>query len=152
MSERCAQVEPLLSAWIDGALHGQEWAQVGRHLAACPRCRAELESLRVTTVLLRGAPLRTPPQQVCAALLDSRSIRGRSVGAFAPGSRHLIGRAALAVLSALGVIAGAAFAVGGQSDPAAPPVQVPLESFVADHLVRTTNLPVSNPGLFEVNP
>ncbi|MPZ87229.1 MAG: hypothetical protein GEU81_03965 [Nitriliruptorales bacterium] len=151
MSERCAEVEPLLSAWLDGALQGQEWAQVGRHLTTCPRCRAELDSLRVTANLLRGGPLRTPPQQVSAALAHPRPAAVRGLEALAPGLRRLLSRVVVLLLSIVTVLFAAAFVLGGNPDPG-PPVRVPVETFVADHLVRTRSVPISTPELFEVDP
>lgn len=150
MSERCEEIEPLLSAWVDGALQGREWGQVGSHLTTCPRCRAELDSLRVTANLLRGGPLRTPPQQVSAALAHPRPAVG-GVDVMAPGLRRLLSRLAVVLLSTAAALVAVAFVLGGDPDPA-PPVRVPVETLIADHLVRTTSLPISAPELFEVDP
>ncbi|PWH12100.1 MAG: hypothetical protein DDG60_14970 [Anaerolineae bacterium] len=49
-------VTPWLSAYHDGELHGVGLRRVEQHLAECPQCRAELEELRMLSVLLRQTP------------------------------------------------------------------------------------------------
>lgn len=58
--ERCAGLEPLLSACCDGELKAEELAEVRNHLAACGYCRATLRSYRAApraaAALLPAAP------------------------------------------------------------------------------------------------
>lgn len=46
MTDRCEQIEPMLSAYLDGELDADERAAVERHVADCPACAAELRELR----------------------------------------------------------------------------------------------------------
>ncbi len=45
MSYSCAEWRGEIGAYIVGALHGRARARVGRHLVACPGCRAEYDDL-----------------------------------------------------------------------------------------------------------
>jgi putative zinc finger protein len=57
----CLQTRELLSAWLDQALDAREREGVEAHLAGCPDCRRELESLRSTVSLLsRVERVRAP--------------------------------------------------------------------------------------------
>lgn len=49
-----------LSNYLDGYLTARNVARIERHLAACVRCRAELESIRVTIDLVRRVPQVAP--------------------------------------------------------------------------------------------
>ena len=51
MKSECAELNELVSAFVDGELAGEELARVERHLAACEECRAFAEECR----LLEGA-------------------------------------------------------------------------------------------------
>jgi len=44
--ERCAALEPLISACCDGELEGEELIEIRNHLAACGQCRATLRAFR----------------------------------------------------------------------------------------------------------
>ena len=98
-----------------GVASGEERAETLRHLAACPECRAEVESLaRVADELLLVAPEHDPSvgfeSRVVAALTaDGESTRGRW--------RWALVAAAAAVAALLGVdgpSAGRSFAAGGK--------------------------------------
>jgi len=47
----------LLSAYLDGELHGTRLQEMKLHLAACEACRNELEELRLVSDLLQADPL-----------------------------------------------------------------------------------------------
>lgn len=88
---------------------------------------------------------------------DVRALLGTTAGS---STRRLVGgppalrvatRAAGAALAFSGFLGVTAFAVGGESEPGPGAVPVPLDVFVADHLVRTTGLAVSTPAGFEVD-
>ena len=150
MTEDCSSFESLLSAWLDGALTPAERARLGVHLPGCPRCRAQLDSLRVTRSLLRSSPVRVVPSDVRAVLgTTAGSSTRRLVGG--PPALRVATRAAGAALAVSGFLGVTAFAVGGESEPGPGAVPVPLDVFVADHLVRTTGLPISTPAGFEVD-
>jgi hypothetical protein len=58
-----------LGAYHDGELKGRQLRQVEAHLARCATCRAELESLRALTALLRESPAAEglmPPERFMA--------------------------------------------------------------------------------------
>lgn len=59
--ERCAALEPLISACCDGELEGRELIQIRNHLAACGQCRATLRAYRAApraaAALLPAAPV-----------------------------------------------------------------------------------------------
>jgi hypothetical protein len=58
---RCELMGPRLSAWVDGELIGVSGWLVGRHVASCAVCAAEVESLRALSLKLSAAnPVLTP--------------------------------------------------------------------------------------------
>jgi anti-sigma factor RsiW len=145
----CASTEPLLSAWLDGALTPRELARVGEHLAACRRCRAEADALRVTATLLRNLPPRLLPAPLPG---DPRAdVRWRRAALPVAGGRR-VARAgtaatatlALALASALGLLA------LGDETPGPGQVVVPLDAFVVDHVGRAPAVPGSGPMTVEI--
>jgi anti-sigma factor RsiW len=127
MTERCRTVEPLLSAWLDHSLRPRERAAVGAHLPWCEHCQSELASLRRTSALLRAAPSRALPPEVRAALL------AHAWPAYAEERpRAGLPRAVTVSLALLGALSATAWALGDES--VAPPVTVPLDAYVTDHL------------------
>lgn len=58
MSARCDDVRPELPALLAGELTPDDEAGVRAHLAECPACRRDVDELRATIALLRGAPLQ----------------------------------------------------------------------------------------------
>jgi len=151
----CTRREWRLSALLDDELTDRERAAVGAHLVDCAHCRDELDSLRVTRALLRGAPVRALPQHVAAGM--ATAVSGPTVSGPAgpatvpPAPRRALTRVAAVAVAVSGLVGMTAFAVGGDG-PAGPPrqVAVPLDVYVADHLVRTTGRPVSTPVMLEV--
>jgi anti-sigma factor RsiW len=143
----CAQVEPLLSAWLDGALSPSERLAVGDHLARCPRCRGELETLRITSNLLRSVPARALPAGLQATMTHACSGVTGEHGAHRR-SALAAGAAAAALLA--GLLGSAALAMGG--DPATGPAEivVPLDAFVVDHVSRAPQVPGTGPLSVEV--
>lgn len=149
MSDGCADVEPLHCAWIDGALEAEERTRVGGHLRECPSCRGEVESLQRTRARMRSLPVRRIPAEVgVVPAAAGGSLRPRTVpprGVVHRGRQRLT--AGLAIVMAL--IGGAAFALGGQPSPDDRMVTVPVDLFVADHLVHTVGGPMSTPVVVE---
>lgn len=138
MSDRCSAVEPLHSAWLDGGLAPPEADRVAAHLARCRDCRADVEALDRTRRLLGNLPVRRVPATVLA---------GPGPGEGAPGRRRLGTVAGVAAVAAVlaGAVGGAAYAVGGETGDPAPTVTVPVDMFVADHLVRTYGDHIGSP-------
>jgi hypothetical protein len=71
----CSGTRALASEYMDGRLGREERTRVEEHLAACPRCRAELESLRATVALLHGLPEVAPARRFVVAPV--RPLPGR---------------------------------------------------------------------------
>lgn len=138
MTDRCAAVEPLHSAWLDGVLGPTEAERVAAHLERCRACRAEVDALDRTRRLLGNLPVRRVPTAVLAGPRPAVDVPGRRRMGTAAGLATVI-----AVLA--GVVAGAAYAVGGETGGPAPTVPVPVDVFVADHLVRTYGDHVASP-------
>jgi anti-sigma factor RsiW len=53
---QCAQARRELGVYVLGAIEPAQRAQADRHLAACPRCRADLAELAALPALLRKVP------------------------------------------------------------------------------------------------
>ena len=140
MTDPCAAFEPLHSAWLDGQLDGYQRRRLEAHLDTCEACRRDLDGLARTRALLRSQPVRQVPSglfpapEAVAELEPVWEARDRR-----PARRA--GRAAAAVAVLVGLVGGAAFGLGGQPEPAAQLVRVPVDKFTADHLVRTVGLP-----------
>lgn len=143
MASRCADLEPLLSSWVDGELRAGERARLGSHLQRCARCRAAIHELRVTQSMLRSLPTHRLAVDVLTPYGSSRGGRNGLVRRVA--ARSMAGVVALTML--VGV---AAFAAGGEDIPQATPV--PVDVYVADHLVRAVGGPVSTPALPHSSP
>lgn len=60
--DNCSRIRQRLSAYIDVYLSPQELNEVESHLAACPDCQKELESLQATAAMLRQLPQVSPPR------------------------------------------------------------------------------------------
>ena len=73
--DECSRTRALVSEYVDGRLRPEERDGVEQHLAACPGCRAELESLRATVALLRGLPQAVPARHFVVA--PARPLPGR---------------------------------------------------------------------------
>jgi anti-sigma factor RsiW len=144
MSRRCASLEHLHSAWVDAELRGRERAALAAHLQRCPPCRASIAELRVTQAMLRSLPARNLVVDVTGA--GAPSTRRRQ-----PVLLRLAARTLAAVVFLVGSLGVAAFAVGSAATPDRQ-VAVPVDVFVADHLVRAIGGPVSTPALLDAPP
>lgn len=150
-----------LSALLDDELTERERVAVSRHLLDCADCRAELDGLRHTRALLRGAPVAALPPHVAARMVAAACEphdATRETPSPSPARRQgrrtrAVTRAAAAAVALTGLLGGTAFALGGDG-PTGPAraVAVPLDIYVADHIVRTTGRPVSTPVVLEVAP
>ena len=52
----CEDMQALLSAYLDGELHGVRLLEMKMHLASCESCRNQLKELRLVSDILRAAP------------------------------------------------------------------------------------------------
>lgn len=131
MSE-CAGVQELLSAWLDAELSHEDAAAVRFHVTGCQACEEEIQALRRTRSALRSLPPRSAPVDLLAARRRPRS------------------RTAVAAMTLLVGALGASVVLLGSSTPAdGPVVEVPVELFVADHLLHSASSPVGQPLLVE---
>lgn len=150
MRDRCADVEPLCSAWVDGALNQADRERVERHLRGCEACRDEVDGLRQVRELLRNLPVRRLPADVPVLAVPSAEpshTAARPAPAWSGGQRVAAG-----VAVAVGLLSGAAFALGGQPPPDERVVKVPVDLYVADHLVHTVGGPLSTPVVVDSRP
>ena len=146
MSKRCESFEHLHSAWVDGELRASERANLGAHLQRCARCRAAIDELRVTSAMLRSLPVRNLVIDV-----DRGPVRRRRPLVTAAGARMLVLRSAMAAVLVTATLGAAGFLAGAQQ-PGDRQVAVPVDVFVADHLVRAVGGPVSTPALLNAEP
>lgn len=119
MGERCAAVEPLLSAWWDGQLDEREAGRVTGHLAGCQPCASALDELSEVACLLGNLPARRAPEPLSVKAVEAS---GEPVW---PAVRRV---QALAV--ATGLVVGAAFALGSAAEDRDVPA--PLDAFTTD--------------------
>jgi anti-sigma factor RsiW len=115
----CTQVKRLVPPYLDEELPGRVRDGVTTHLASCPACRSELESLKVDIGLLElaGAPEVTQflTTRVMAEIRQRQAASARR--RFRPG--WVLSMAAGVILIALslgvGTLVGSGLAQGGTS-------------------------------------
>ena len=146
MSRHCESFEHLHSAWVDGELRASERATLGAHLQRCARCRAAIDELRVTSAMLRSLPVRN----LVIDVARNTAPRRRPLVP-AAGARMVVVRSAMAAVVMTATLGAAAFFAGAQQ-PDDRQVAVPVDVFVADHLVRSVGGPVSTPALLNTTP
>ena len=156
----------LLSGLVDGELDHATREQVLSHLLGCAPCRAETESLRALKARLSWAGAETPvPSEVLADRLIGLVVPGvepiqrtaasarpvsvrpaaRPGGSTGPRRRPQVRRRTVGgALVALGL--GAAFVLGGQTArDSQVPVDPGTDSFVADFVNSTVEVPLTDP-------
>ncbi|HEY8338519.1 MAG TPA: zf-HC2 domain-containing protein [Egibacteraceae bacterium] len=159
MADSCDDLEPLGSAWLDGALDPPQAAAFAAHLQVCEDCRREIDDLARTRALLRSLPVRRMPRELLEEvpldasdpLVDSEpAATGLPAAAAAARPRGRTMRTAIAV-AVLGILGGAAFSLGDRP-PEARTVAVPMDLFVADHVAQSRRAPVWSPVMVEALP
>ncbi len=82
--ERCAALEPLISASCDGELEGPDLIEVRNHLAACGQCRATLRAYKAApkaaAALLPAAPLTQSLWEKAQEVILSAQLRFQGIG------------------------------------------------------------------------
>ncbi len=158
MADGCDIFEPLGSAWVDGELGHDERATMAAHLQGCPRCRGRIDGLRVTSTMLRSLPQRQVPLELSGAASgtrqSSRSQSSRSQPLMTTGASG-VGRAvtrSLAGIAAAFALLGVAAFAAGAPDTETRTVAVPVDVYVADHIVHSIGGPVSTPALLTTQP
>jgi RNA polymerase sigma-70 factor (ECF subfamily) len=72
----CPDVVPMLSRYLEGEIGAAECAEMDAHVSACPRCRAECDSLRRVLALCRtSAKEGAVPEHIQRIVREA--IRGR---------------------------------------------------------------------------
>lgn len=89
----------LVSAYLDGELHGKELAQLTSHLASCGRCATELEDMQRVRAAVRSLPVLEVPvglvPEADPVVVPLRKHRGFWAGAAAAAVAAVITIAAL---------------------------------------------------------
>ena len=75
LSRQCHRLRESLPSYAEGRLGGPAQAEVEAHLAACPRCAAEVAELRVMLVALRAVPQEPLPTHLVAKV--QRAVAAR---------------------------------------------------------------------------
>ncbi|MFJ9387976.1 anti-sigma factor domain-containing protein [Nocardioides sp. NPDC101246] len=114
-------VHGLVGAYLLNSLEDEERAEVEAHLAACPDCREEVDSLRSATASLAGQVAETPPASLRARVMRTASETPQlppTVAAGRPRRRRIAGviAAVAALVIGVGVTVGV---VVGEDDPPA---------------------------------
>jgi anti-sigma factor RsiW len=138
MADTCTRVEPLLSAWIDGELCSDDAALVAVHLDGCGQCSAQADRLASVRSLVRSLPVRRLPDPLRSALAAQVET---------PSQASALTRVSAALAVAAGLLGGAVFALGGQPPSDSRPVAVPMDVYVADHVVHSAQDPLGSPTL-----
>jgi len=143
--ERCASLEPLLSACCDGELEGKDLVEIRNHLAACGQCRGTLRAFRAApkaaaallpalpaspslweriqeiavSTQLRFQGLGKEPDQALGLVAASGGTRGAGVAALAKIATLCVGTAGgAAACVAVGVLPAPAFNDRPEKPPA----------------------------------
>ncbi len=94
----CSRTRGLISAYVDGGLGDADRGVVEQHLAVCPGCLSDVESLRATVKLLRGLPEVAPSRRFAVApVTPRRSARALPALRYATAAVVVLLVAALAV-------------------------------------------------------
>jgi len=88
----CAKWELMLHGFVDGELDAAHSLQIEQHLATCPHCARQMESLQALKQVIgqKGVQFRTPDHvraQVLAAISREAAMQARST-AIAPASEE----------------------------------------------------------------
>jgi anti-sigma factor (TIGR02949 family) len=89
MTAECQNVRERLDAFVDRELDPQDSAEVSRHIANCPECVQELNTIRTVRSRLRTAVLNQPVpdglgRRVGIALRENQPLRGSPAWRWAP--------------------------------------------------------------------
>ena len=88
----------LISAYLDGELHGKELATLTSHLSSCGRCAAELEDMQRVRSAVRSLPVLEIPEglvpEADPVVVPLRKNKGFLVGAAAAVAAVVISVAA----------------------------------------------------------
>ena len=104
---KCAGVQEMLSAYLDGELTADDRSRIASHLESCPECRAVLDDLGQIVTAARSLPVLQPP----APLGRETRRRALKAGLIGPATATLTRQnalqaacAALVLLSVAGIV------------------------------------------------
>jgi len=139
--------EELLAAYVDGELDDAERRAVEAHLAACARCREDVELARASVARLRALPELEAPAGAASRALAEASGGGRAAAAAArpPRWARWIPAAAAAVLVAVVAVV-ALKPSGGSSEASNRNLFTPAEGGAAAIAPSATAVPVPAPN------
>jgi anti-sigma factor RsiW len=117
----CSEVEPRLSAFVDGALSDDERGAVAAHVSTCAACRGLVEDLERLRAAARSLGPVPPPDHIWLEVAGQIRLGERTAPASAPSAHRApiwqwVGLAAALVVVTLG----AYVVVRDQRPPAAP--------------------------------
>ncbi|MFD4327230.1 anti-sigma factor domain-containing protein [Nocardioides sp. NPDC058538] len=119
-------VHGLVGAYLLNSLADEEHAEVEAHLAACPDCREEVDSLRSATASLAGQVAETPPASLRARVVRTASETPQlpPVVSVARRRRRLVGVLAAVAALVIGVGVTVGVVVGDDDPPAMTAAEV----------------------------
>ncbi|MFE7228321.1 anti-sigma factor domain-containing protein [Nocardioides sp. NPDC057577] len=120
-------VHGLVGAYLLHALEPGERAEVEAHLAACPDCREEVDSLRSATASLAGQVAETPPASLRARVVRTASETPQLppvVAGDRSRRRRFAGLVAAVAALVIGVGVTVGVVVGGDDPPAMTAAEV----------------------------
>jgi RNA polymerase sigma-70 factor (ECF subfamily) len=119
LTEECANMLPLLSAYIDDELEGSERARVEEHVEECRFCALALEDMREASRSYRALIPLLPPPEIAEAVMgrvdELAKTRRRPRRRLRAG--HAVAIGALAGLAAAALVAGFAGNIGTEPVP-----------------------------------
>ncbi len=71
MNDACKQCESKLEAFADGTLNEEDAARVAAHIEHCPKCLAEVRTLRAIANTLSTLPYHVCPDRVISAVYEA---------------------------------------------------------------------------------
>jgi len=103
--ERCEQIRPLLSLYVDRMASAEEIRAIELHLAGCKDCDSSYEWMLATHDVLASRPCAIPPAdmslRIHAAIAASREAEKRQVVRFRTSYRPALAFAATAIIAAV---------------------------------------------------
>lgn len=126
----------LISAYLDGELHGAEFDLLVEHLGACGRCSAELEELHRVRAAVRSLPILDLPTglvlEADPVVIPMRRNKGLWVGVAAAVVAFVIAVAAIITPPASSISVedlNSRFGARASLDPAFGPAKVVVPEF-----------------------
>jgi predicted anti-sigma-YlaC factor YlaD len=117
----CKGVQPLLSAYLDRELGGDEMLDIRTHLRDCRECRAEAENLKALKRLLVGMESPEPPayleEKLIASVMRDRCDVATTKKTRVGAALMFAGVAACSMFATLLVINNTAPAMEGTTKP-----------------------------------